>query len=383
MERNSPCWCGSGMKYKKCHWLREKQAPIPVSSALDQFERIFGRGRCLAPDAHPLSCGGKFVRAHTLPKRSQLDLIAEAGHVYGPDASFSTLRRTVGRTSVGRIGINRASTFSGFCAVHDNALFDRVDTLGIEPDAEQCHLLTYRSLCRELYLKEAMAEVADQARGLDRGKNLEAQIWTQETAFLMGLGATNSVLNLRRHKAAYDRVLLHKTFDVVRALIVDLDRVPDLMCTSGISVDTDFGGGAIQDLGDLEAALDYLGFSLIASSPTSGVAVFSWHRSSDASNMALVSSFLAVPDAAKPDALLRFALEHSENVFMRPAWWNGLDQEARDAVVTRIRSGLPFSENAKSSLTDDGRRLAPWHVVGIRTLGLPDLLEGDPSRAKH
>ncbi len=35
LERNSPCWCGSGKKYKACHWKQDKQ-----SNNMDNNERI-------------------------------------------------------------------------------------------------------------------------------------------------------------------------------------------------------------------------------------------------------------------------------------------------------------------------------------------------------
>ena len=27
LSRNDPCWCGSGKKYKKCHWSKDRTAP--------------------------------------------------------------------------------------------------------------------------------------------------------------------------------------------------------------------------------------------------------------------------------------------------------------------------------------------------------------------
>lgn len=26
LSRNAPCWCGSGKKYKKCHWLSDQNS---------------------------------------------------------------------------------------------------------------------------------------------------------------------------------------------------------------------------------------------------------------------------------------------------------------------------------------------------------------------
>jgi hypothetical protein len=31
--RNDPCHCGSGVKYKKCHWWKESQKNVPDRGA--------------------------------------------------------------------------------------------------------------------------------------------------------------------------------------------------------------------------------------------------------------------------------------------------------------------------------------------------------------
>jgi|3_EtaG_2_1085321.scaffolds.fasta_scaffold01423_10 uncharacterized protein YecA (UPF0149 family) len=30
-KRNTPCWCGSGLKYKRCHWLEDKHADRKIT----------------------------------------------------------------------------------------------------------------------------------------------------------------------------------------------------------------------------------------------------------------------------------------------------------------------------------------------------------------
>lgn len=376
MKRNEPCWCGSGKKYKKCHWQRDKQAPVPMAKVLKDFHRVFGKHPCMAPGGHDVSCKGSIVRAHTVSKKSQLSLIAEDGHVCGIDNEWGTLKRTGGLLDVGRIGINNASVFTGFCGAHDDALFKRIDTEALGPDPEQCFLLTYRPLCRELYLKEAMVRGMDVARDLDRGKELTAQLEIQELATLMTLGASSAVHSLRKYKEVFDQELLTADFSHIRALIIDLDRVPDLMCTSGVTPEVGFDGRALQDLGDLERQFDYLGLSLLGRGGTSGVAVFSWHESSDGACVPLAESFTDLPGEYQPDALLRFVLEHSENVFIRPSWWDGLTGKQHEVLKERMRAGIPFSGRDELSLSDDGLRVAPWKLTAARGINLGGVVRG-------
>ncbi len=71
---------------------------------------------------------GKIVRAHSIPKAGSLARIAEKGHVLAYVTSLENLRRNDGRLWPELVGVNRATTFTGFCASHDNKLFEPVES---------------------------------------------------------------------------------------------------------------------------------------------------------------------------------------------------------------------------------------------------------------
>src|SRR5574337_1945141 len=50
--------------------------------------------------------------------------------------------------------INKVSTFLGFCKYHDNNLFKPIDDQYLIPTDQQVLLYAYRSLSRELFVKE-------------------------------------------------------------------------------------------------------------------------------------------------------------------------------------------------------------------------------------
>lgn len=41
MSRNDPCWCGSGLKWKKCHFPIEQQNPHTAAKALDELKMLY------------------------------------------------------------------------------------------------------------------------------------------------------------------------------------------------------------------------------------------------------------------------------------------------------------------------------------------------------
>lgn len=70
--RNDPCWCGSGLKYKKCHLNRDKQEPLNRWEAVKSVRKLFSYKDCLAPPQLKLHCSNTLSRAHTVPKSKSL-----------------------------------------------------------------------------------------------------------------------------------------------------------------------------------------------------------------------------------------------------------------------------------------------------------------------
>jgi hypothetical protein len=49
MGRNEPCWCRSGLKYKRCHFRREEQKPINVFEVEAKLMAELREGYCSHP----------------------------------------------------------------------------------------------------------------------------------------------------------------------------------------------------------------------------------------------------------------------------------------------------------------------------------------------
>src|SRR5262245_41520701 len=78
---------------------------------------------CLA--AQLGGCSGDIVRAHVVAEAG-LRSIARANHVMRFDTDSATLA-TTGRVQVVPVGVNEASTFTGFCQRHDDSLFAPIE----------------------------------------------------------------------------------------------------------------------------------------------------------------------------------------------------------------------------------------------------------------
>src|SRR5687767_7432592 len=75
MPVNALCWCGSGLKWKKCHRNREKQEPVPVGVQVHERRQEMTKGYCLHPAASKDACSPKIVMAHTVQRNGGLTQI--------------------------------------------------------------------------------------------------------------------------------------------------------------------------------------------------------------------------------------------------------------------------------------------------------------------
>lgn len=363
--RNDPCWCGSGRKFKHCHSSGKTGDLASVEQLISTFTSSFDKKNCMHPDASPTSCKGGIIKAHTIQKSGGLSRIARDAHVYQFDANYTTLRKTKGELTVKPVGLNNASTFTGFCAHHDNMLFAPLEKVAFKASEEQIFLLAYRALYRELFYKKGQVELSKKADIFAKGKDpsLQAQIY-QFWADIRR-GGESSLRKLNHYKALYDKALLDSSFSRMSYYVVEFNSVPDFLCSACLYPEFDFDGVELQDLSDLTSLLDHLAFTLIATS-SGGAAVFSWYGYSRA-GYRLVQSVNRITDQLLPSAIQRLVFEHFENVYMSPEWWDKLSGETQESLTRRqMSSSHPLLERESSCLRDDGVRLF-WDIVKRRT----------------
>lgn len=96
---------------------------------------------CIYPNCTSLS----IKRSHSIAKSNSLKLIADEGHVLQPvlDVFGSNFKLTMES-----IGINKASTFPGYCETHEK-LFQQYENENLHEESF-VPLQVYRAICREI-----------------------------------------------------------------------------------------------------------------------------------------------------------------------------------------------------------------------------------------
>jgi hypothetical protein len=365
--RNDPCWCGSGKKYKKCHLGREDEKRIEPWQTDKEFKRLLEQGQCLAPGPWKHNCSPQIARAHTVPRSGSLKRIARYGHVYAYPLSFQGLHKTDGRVNPQLVGINRASTFTGFCSEHDRSIFATLEKMNFRATPEQCFLLCYRALCREFFIKQALAPMLEHARLRDRGKPLYLQYTHQDFIATFARGYSSTVKDLTVQKPVYDHILVTSDFRGVRAYIIEFNRVPPVMCSGGFYPVLDFEGHEIQDLADLDRPRHLITVTSFYGGHN-GVIVLTWLEKDDPSCLPFVESLHRIQDKDLTNAVLRLLFTNFENIHIEPEWWESQSNASREALMERFNSSINALED-RVPLTDDGRTFDTWPVVARQFVG--------------
>ena len=369
LGRNAPCWCGSGEKYKRCHLNRDRQEPIKWWDASKKLKEAFGAKDCLVPAPLKGDCSPVVVRAHSVPRGGSLSQIARDGHVYSFIPSLDNLIRHDGVVPAELVGVKKASTFTGFCSVHDNAIFAPLEQERFNGSQEHCFLLGYRALARELFTKTALASLSPLRGELDRGRSPDQQLAIQKRKVWFDIGASAGLRDNQFHKDNYDHVLLSRDFASVRAYVIELESAPPIMCSGGIFPEQDFDGNDLQDLGDLSMTPDVLNFSSFYGGE-GGAIVFTWLPDSDRACRAFVDSLRATQSDRLTDTLIRFFFESCENLHMQPSWWETLSEHQRAALIDRMaNSANPELARHSGCLIDDGLRFEGWTYSDSRVVG--------------
>ena len=350
------CWCGSGRKFKRCHMNRHRQSPLPLSELKEKTE-IGATRLCMHADA-PAGCGKTIVDAHSLQRRGILSSIARDGEVYGIDMNIIDLLRE-GDFRDRPIRIRSASTFSGFCNIHDSDTFRAIETAPFTASADQCFLFGYRALCMELYKKKCtllwIPQVLDY---LDRGRSFVEQHRIQRYFSDFAFGVHAGARDLTQQKALYDEVLRRRAFSEYQAYVIEFGEAPELVATGACQPEFDFDGQILANLDYTDRILNFVTYSLIPVG-SGGAFVLGW-MANDEPTDALVRSFEQLPDSDVPHAVVRFVCEHCENTYFSPQWWEALADSDRKAIARRT-AGDP-GEREADCLADDGIRAVRWTV---------------------
>ncbi len=336
VRRNDPCWCGSGIKYKKCHLNREKHKSLTKHDIYKPTNRFYSNKTCSVPDSIKHKCSKTIIEAHSVSK-SSLKEIAKDGHVL---TTLECCKESKNGLVIEpkKFGINRASTFTGFCSFHDNSLFSPIEHKGFSPTEANCFLVAYRAVAREVFIKTGVKPSIDTFKNADKGKNILEQILIQSIHKNKKTDNNLSTNDLQHIKKILDTCLDKQDFSTINHLVFTLDSVPNIMASSSLVLTFDFQGNQIQEISQEPNAIpDYLTINVFSSNGV-GYVVLTWLVSQKKSCTHFYKSLMKTKSPS--DSLTLFIFTMIENIYMSEEWWLNLSSTEKTTLSNAILVGL-------------------------------------------
>lgn len=308
---------------KSGRFTLESSEKFDLNKYLKRQKKQKNKGRCL----HHLSgerCN-EFINAHSIQKNAVLSKIERGGKVYQYSKKMSDFNKQRLAMPFTLEGINRVSTFKGFCKKHDNELFEPIDNSPLIPNELQVFLYAYRSMSKEFFVKEnSLNFLKEQCKDFQENKLFH------NTFSDMRRGTEHAFNNLRRHKGDYDKSLTDNNYSDIRYTAFIASKPPILAFAGVLYPEFDFLGNSLQDLSNEVKHLDLITFS---SAPLdSGWAfIFAWHKNSSKTCKKLMSSLATSVYEGNDlgDLLFRFVMVSCENIAISPNWWESLPEKTR------------------------------------------------------
>lgn len=311
----------------------------PAKKYENDLIKIFkGNRGCFYPD-----CDCKksdVIKSHSMQRSGNLSLIAEENHVYQYKITIDCIDQLISDNYFPpvKIGINVASTFLGFCSSHDKQLFQDIEDSPIIPSIHQINLITFRSLCSELYRKTSAAEsssvlteVLSQSpindpfdlrrneiakhhvevanEGTRMGESVMISTYGRFCSYLQG----NSTLNLEY-------------------LLLKLDQIPQVLCSSSFNPAKDCDNNPLQVLAMEKEAIQGVFLNIFINEST-GYVLFSWEKE-HIEMKEFICNLLSQSDISNTIIALMF--DYIENHAFNITWWEKLSNIKKRDICYRV-----------------------------------------------
>lgn len=344
-SRNALCWCKSGKKYKKCHGHSSYKSKPILSEVMKDQSEIYTQDKCYAPNSVQHECSANIIKAHTVSKSANLKPISKNDHVYCFQVNVGGMIKANGKLTIEKKSIKKTSIFHGFCSKHDSKLFEKID-LNFEISNEHIFLNYYRTLTRELYIKEKNSVFqSGKMKEYDKGMSLIDQIMYQSQISGMSMGTDVGKRDLKIIKSILDKKLISQDYDRIKYYAIIIDSVPDIMSTGVWVVSSDFENNKLADLSILENSYNSMSVSTLLYSDDKGILLFSWEDSVNCPEcIQFIETLNKLSDDDKIKAIVYWLFAVNENIYFSPDWWEALQPSKQEQISNLFHStllGLP------------------------------------------
>lgn len=343
ISRNEPCWCGSGQKYKKCHLNRSIEEAYSINRLIAELKSKTFHKECMHPDASNGSCSSKIIDAHTIQKKGPLKSIAdESNHVY----CFRTDQN--GKDVVLKLGWQKASTFKGFCAKHDKAMFSPIEDELYRGSKSQNFIAGYRAVALEYFKKiSSLKGLPFMSQYVDRGMPVETQVEFQRNLNSMKQGFFKGIDDFKETLSTYEKSHKSQAYDDFESLTVYFTGDLDIAVSGCFSPDFTTSGKRIQTLASGVKFVENIAVNTLNTKDGYAL-VFSWPKSFTKC-AEFVESLMSINHSDLPSKLVELIFSYIENVYFSMSWLNGLENNKKILIESMARRSIQYGEPVEFS----------------------------------
>ncbi|MGP3725267.1 hypothetical protein [Cereibacter sphaeroides] len=322
-------------------------------------------GYCSLPGLDP--CSSQIVKAHTIQRKGGLAAIAENNHVLTVKPLMKEMILSSGKPNPRRIGVNSASVFPGFCSKHDSETFKPIEGKSLDLDSRSAFLFSYRAIAYERFSKEAEGRINEMMREFsDRGQPFWKQAAIQSFLYDVFVGLQLGKRDMTRIKDGFDKLILAGAYESFHFCAIRFEQILPVVACCAFHPEFDLNGARLQQLGQDKVELDVVTLTVTAFDGNT-IAVFGWIGPDNGPARSLTNSLVSADNARIADALVRLLFIHSDNVFLKPSWWDGLPDKHKAALNNMTRSGTTMRERTAAEYANVSLELLSTKAIEIVT----------------
>ncbi len=288
---------------------------------------------CLCP-----SCKESAIRSHAVQKNGWLSNIAENKHVMGVQRQiaaplFKSSPESPPEPTIVRIGLNEASTFWGYCNVHDTQLFDCIERQPFCKDnINQVMAFHLRAMSFERVAKQSQQEIfsclaeshgnALCSESMKSEVSIHEQMFEADSRYRWDLFWSDNKDERFKNEYSFRWIVIPKNIGVA-----SVTMIPPM---SAIMENRYMTAHKHKD-GSYDVGRPSFSLSLIPYGQETHV-VMCWHNDDTDFVAPWVHDLCTSSGTALATVLNKCIFVKSEDFYVRPSLWDSLDDRVRDLV---------------------------------------------------
>ncbi|MGO1356903.1 YecA family protein [Alkalibacterium gilvum] len=334
-KKNGPCPCGSGKKYRNCHY-KNNGAINKTDNIINNYKSEFvnlHKNKRIKECNHPnkTECSDKIINAHSIQNNRIIKQLSENGIVYMNKAKSSKPFALF--TKWGR---KEATTFTGFCNYHDKITFHPIEDYNFNGSDEHIFLHTYRCMIHNFHEKREYTIFSDSLTGTH-------SLGMNSAASDIGIGFKSAVKDFLYVKDIFDSGLLNRDYSILHYIIWEFDYPISFAGSSFEAPTKDLYNNKIQNLRILDTRASHIYITIFPENDKS-YCIISWLKEDSMKLESLTEQLSGLDFLEKRHFLNRQLVKNSDNLVFSPKLIDFMSPDERDNFGFMSQGSFLFDE---------------------------------------